>query len=168
AGLKNWLRKNPGKYDGLDVHDDPHVELPGKTGKRRPRADIIITYTAGTRPEFCFEAKRLHRTKARASEYTATGGMGCFISGRYASTYAEAAMIGYVQTDTLERWNDELLNRIKDEAAELELDRTEATVRFGSSFPLEWASTHRRVGFVPVKVFHILLDCRKGGHEKNI
>ena len=167
AALKKWFRANPGKYDGFDVHDDPHVELTGKTGKRRPRADIIITYTAGIRPEFCFEAKRLHRTKAVAARYTDAGGMGCFISGRYASGYREAGMIGYVQTDTLERWNDELRKRIQDEMAKLELDSTEASVRFGSSFPLEWTSTHRRVGLTPVKLFHILLDCRKPGHEKD-
>lgn len=161
AGLKNWLRANPGKYDSYDVHDDPHVELPGKTGKRRPRADIIITYTAGTRPEFCFEAKRLHRTKARASKYTAAGGMGCFISGRYASACTEAAMIGYVQTDTLERWHGELQQRTQDETADLKLESTEAAVKFPSAFPLEWTSTHRRDRHCPVKLFHILLDCRK-------
>lgn len=165
AGLKKWLRANPGKYDGFDVHDDPHVELPGKTGKRRPRADIIVTYAAGMRPEFCFEAKRLHRTKAVAARYTDVGGMGCFISGRYASSYAEAAMIGYVQTDTLERWHRELQERVRNESADLNQERTEASVKFESAFPLEWASIHRRDGRESVRVFHILLDCRKSHHE---
>jgi hypothetical protein len=166
AALKKWFRANPGKYDGFDVHDDPHVELAGKTGKRRPRADIIITYTAGIRPEFCFEAKRLHRTKARASHYTDEEGMGCFISGRYASSYAEAAMIGYVQTDTLERWHGELQARVQKQVVELNLESTEAAVNFASAFPLEWVSTHRRDVHGPVRLFHIILDCRKAGHDE--
>jgi len=165
AGLKAWLRANPGKYDGFEIHDDPHVELAGKTGKRRPRADIIITFTAGVRPEFCFEAKRLHRTKARASHYTDADGMGCFISGRYASSYAETAMIGYVQTDTLERWRGELQERIQNEGVELKLERAENDVEFGSPFPLEWASTHRRDARSVVRIFHILLDCQKTNNE---
>lgn len=166
VALKKWFRANPGKYDGFDVHDDPHVELAGKTGKRRPRADIIITYTAGIRPEFCFEAKRLHRTKARAAHYTDAEGMGCFISGRYASSYAEAAMLGYVQTDTLERWHGELQERVQQEGVELNLEGTEAAINFASAFPLEWASMHRRSGHVSMRLFHIILDCRKSGHEE--
>jgi len=159
--LKQWFRSNPGKYDGFDVYDDPHVELAGKTGKRRPRADIIVTYTAGIRPEFCFEAKRLHRTKAVSTRYTDTGGMGCFISGRYAGNYGEAAMIGYVQTDTIERWHAELQRRVQDEAVDLKLGSTHVTVKFPSAFPLEWSSVHQRKGYPPVELFHILLDCRK-------
>ena len=166
VGLKKWLRSNPGKYDSYDVHDDPHVELPGKTGKRRPRADIIITYTAGIRPEFCFEAKRLHRTKAVAARYTDAGGMGCFISGRYAGSYAEVAMIGYVQTDTLERWHGELQERVRNEADDLKLEHAEACVKFESAFPMEWASTHRREGRSAIRVLHIPLDCRKSDCNK--
>jgi hypothetical protein len=166
AGLKKWLQENPGKYDGFDVHDDPPVELVGRTGKRRPRADIIITYAAGIRPEFCFEAKRLHRTRAKAARYTNAGGMGCFISGRYASSYAEAAMVGYVQTDTLGRWHGELQKRVQKEAVELSLEGTETSVKFASAFPLEWASTHRREKHGPIRLFHIILDCQKAGHEE--
>lgn len=166
TGLKKWLRENPGKYDGFDVHDDPPLELAGKTGKRRPRADIIITYAAGIRPEFCFEAKRLHRTRAISAHYTNDGGMGCFISGRYASSYVEAAMIGYVQTDTPGRWHSELQERVQKEAVDLNLEGTEIFVKFTSAFPLEWASTHRREKYGPIRLFHIILDCRKGGHEE--
>lgn len=166
--LEDWFRQNPRESAGYFVKDDPPLGKSGKTGKRRPRTDIIIGYAAGVRPEFFFESKRLHRRKAIASRYTGTGGMGCFISGRYAKGYTEAAMIGYVQTDTLQSWNEELRKRVQDEMVELELDSTEAVVRFGSSFPLEWTSTHRRGGLVPVKLFHILLDCRKPGHEQDI
>jgi hypothetical protein len=74
-------------------------------------------------------------------------------------------MIGYVQTDTLERWHSELQERVRNEASELKLENSEATVRFLEAFPLEWASTHRRDGLDPVRLLHILFDCRKPGHE---
>lgn len=165
--LKDWFRAHPKESAGFDVHDDPPLRQSGKTGKRRARTDIIITFAAGVRPEFFFEAKRLHRKKAVGSRYTAAGGMGCFISGRYASNYTEVAMIGYVQTDTLERWHGELQERVQDEGGDLKLETTEAGVRFESAFPLEWASTHRRDERSAVRVFHILLDCRKPNNEQD-
>jgi hypothetical protein len=159
--LKVWFRQNPNDSPCFDVHDDPPLAGSGKTGKRRARTDIIINFTAGNRPEFFFEAKRLHRKKAPGSRYTEAGGMGCFISGRYASNYGEAIMIGYVQTDTLEQWHGELQGRVQSESKELNLERTEALVKFDLSFPLEWASTHRRNRLGSVRLFHVLLDCRK-------
>jgi hypothetical protein len=91
--------------------------------------------------------------------------MGCFISGRYASEYREAAMIGYVQTDTLEYWQADLKKRIQDEAGQLKLESSEANSKFGSAFPLEWSSTHKRAGKPPIKVLHVLLDCRKAAAQ---
>lgn len=159
--IEEWFLRNPKEAAGFFVKDDPPIRQSGRTGKRRPRTDIIIGYAAGARPEFVFEAKRLHRKKAVGSRYTAADGMGCFISGRYASSCAEAAMIGYVQTDSLERWCDELQIRVKNEAAELKLESTDPSLAFASAFPLEWASLHRRDEFGPMKLFHIVLDCRK-------
>lgn len=159
--MKDWFRSHHKESAGFDVHDDPPLKQTGKTGKRRARTDIIITFTAGVRPEFFFESKRLHRKKAVGSRYTGTGGMGCFISGRYASNYGEAAMVGYVQTDTLEKWHEELQGRVQGESKELNLEHTEASVKFDSSFPLEWASAHHRDGRGLLRLFHLLLDCRK-------
>ncbi|NOT62188.1 MAG: hypothetical protein HOP19_18410 [Acidobacteria bacterium] len=150
----DWLRK-------LYVKDDPHVKGAGRTGKNRLKADIIIGLTKGARPEFVFEAKPLHRKKARASRYRGKDGMGCFIGGRYASEYTEAAMIGYVQSDTLEYWQATLQEQIEANAQSLELDHIEKQAPFPDLFPLEWSSSHRRKEAAPVKLFHILLDCRK-------
>jgi hypothetical protein len=159
--LEKWFRNNPQQSVGFFIKDDPPVRGTGKTGKRRPRTDIVIGYAAGARPEFCFEAKRLHRSKAVGSRYTSAAGMGCFIVGFYARQYAEAAMIGYVQTDTLEQWQSELQGRVQDEAQQLKLERTDANVSFESAFPLEWSSTHSRQDNSPIRLFHLLLDCRK-------
>jgi hypothetical protein len=160
--LEIWFRQNPTDSPGFFVCDDPPLAGGGKTGKRRSRTDIIISFAAGTRPEFFFEAKRLHRKKAVGARYTDAGGMGCFISGRYASRYTEAAMIGYVQTDTLECWHGELQKRVQSESLALKLEKTESDVGLKEAFPLEWASTHGRDGELPrVRLFHVLLDCRK-------
>jgi len=102
--LENWFRSHPDDSFLFFVKDDPPLSGSGRTGKRRPRTDVIIGYAAGRRPEFFFEAKRLHRTKATSSRYTGPDGMGAFISSRYASQYPEAAMVGYVQSDTMENW----------------------------------------------------------------
>lgn len=160
-GLEKWFRTHPEQSNGFFVKDDPPLPGTGKTGKRRPRTDIIIGFAAGSRPEFCFEAKRLHRTKAVASRYTGAAGMGCFISGRYASHCREAAMVGYVQTDTLDQWQDDLQKRVKDEAQQLKLEETGVSLKFDSAFPLEWSSTHGRDSGSSVTLFHLLLDCRK-------
>ena len=159
--LEKWFRAHPQQSVGFFIKDDPPLGGTGKTGKRRPRTDIIIGYAAGVRPEFYFEAKRLHRSKAVGSRYTSADGMGCFISERYASQYGEAAMIGYVQTDTLERWKGDLEKRIQDEAQQLKLESSDANSSFEDAFPLEWSSTHNRNCRPPIKLFHLLLDCRK-------
>jgi hypothetical protein len=159
--LEKWFRNHPQQSVGFFIKDDPPVCGTGKTGKRRPRTDIVIGYAAGVRPEFCFEAKRLHRHKAVGSRYTGAAGMCCFITGLYARQYDEAAMIGYVQTGTLEQWQCGLKKRVQDEAHQLNLESTDADLRFESAFPLEWSSTHGRQAKSSVRLFHVLLDCRK-------
>jgi hypothetical protein len=159
--LEKWFRNNPQESVGFFIKDDPPVCGTVKTGKRRPRTDIVIGYAAGARPEFCFEAKRLHRSKALGSHYTSAKGMGRFIRGLYARQSAEAAMVGYVQTDTMEQWQVELQKRIQDKAHALKLESTDVHPSFESAFPLEWSSTHGRDGNSSIMLFHLLLDCRQ-------
>ncbi|MFY9610511.1 MAG: hypothetical protein WAU45_18115 [Blastocatellia bacterium] len=143
------------------IKDDPPLSGGGRTGTRRLRTDIIISYAAGKRPEFFFEAKRLHHTKAIASRYIGEAGMGCFISGRYASHCHEAAMIGYVQSDTPESWQATLQSNIEQQRDDLQLDRIIESVNFEESFPLEWISCHQRSSLAALSLFHIVLDCRR-------
>jgi len=159
--IDEWFRAHSADSFCFFIQDDPPIGGTERTGKRRLRTDIIIGYAAGDRPEFYFEAKRLHRTKAGASRCSGLEGMGCFISGRYAKRYCEVAMIGYVQSDTPEHWHAALQSKIKKDQYQLKVDNIEKSVCFLDSFPLEWASTHQRDGLTPVKVFHILLDCRQ-------
>src|SRR5204863_1279105 len=67
--LEKWFRANPKESFLFFIKEDPPISYQGRTGKRRPRTDIVMSYAAGTRPEFFFEAKRLHRTKALSSRY---------------------------------------------------------------------------------------------------
>jgi len=159
--IENWFLVNPQESFLFFIKDDPPLSGGGRTGKRRLKTDIIISYAAGKRPEFFFEAKRLHRTKAVASRYIGEKGMGCFISGRYASHCHEAAMIGYVQTDTPERWQTTLQSNVEQQPNDLQLDRVINSASFEESFPLEWISCHRRFSLPTLSLLHIVLDCRK-------
>lgn len=160
--LEQWFRDHPDESYVFFIKDDPPLSGSGRTGKRRLRTDIIISYAAGKRPEFFFEAKRLYgTTTSAASRYTGENGMRCFISGRYAGHCPQAAMIGYVQSDTLEHWQWTLQQRVDSLRSELEVEDITTPVSFESSFPLEWSSSHRRKGSAPVELFHILLDCSK-------
>lgn len=163
--LERWFIDNPKESEGFFVCDDPPVSGSGRSGKRRPRTDIKIGYAAGRRPEFFFEAKRLCRPNASASRYTGVEGIHCFLNGRYACQNGEAAMLGYVQSDSLDYWNDTLYANINSNRKKLNVKKIEQEVRFSDSFPLEWASTHGRDGLIPIRLFHILLDCRKNKPE---
>ncbi len=164
--IDEWFRAHAQDSSCFFVRDDPPIGGTARTGKRRLRTDIIISFAAGNRPEFFFEAKRLHRTKASASRYSGLDGLGCFITGRYANRYHEVAMIGYVQTDTMQHWHTALQSKVEKDWHELKIESIEKSVFFSDAFPLEWASLHRREGLMPVKVFHILLDCRKIDSQK--
>jgi hypothetical protein len=87
--------------------------------------------------------------------------MGCFINGLYARQSSEAAMIGYVQTDTLEHWQIDLQKRVQDKAQQLKLEGIDVSMSFESALPLEWSSAHGRHGNSSIILFHLLLDCRK-------
>jgi hypothetical protein len=163
--LENWFRRNATESVGFFIKDDSPVVWNIATGKRRPRTDIIFSYAAGSRPEFVIEAKRLHRQKAVAARYVAASGVGCFVSAKYASGYLEAAMLGYVQTDTSEWWRSELERRVREGADQLKLKDVETRVNFKDALPLEWASFHHRDGLQAMTVFHLLLDCRKAAKQ---
>jgi len=148
------------------VRDDPPVRTPGRSGRARNRADLIIKSTSEGGSEYIFEAKRLKKERLKkkghpVSGYTGLGGMGCFISGKYASRYYEAGMLGYVQSDGLAEWKDKVKRKIDRDAKKLSLitgsQRDEQII---CAFPLEWVSEHNRnsVGR-PITVYHILLDC---------
>ncbi|MEZ4322199.1 MAG: hypothetical protein R3F61_32300 [Myxococcota bacterium] len=85
-------------------HDDPPVNVGGRTGKRRPRVDLRLeaAHREGN-PTFPIEAKRLGKGHG-CGEYLGPTGLGCFLEGTYGSSCSDVGMLGYVQTPTVEDW----------------------------------------------------------------
>ena len=156
---KRDLRRTPSWIKHYSFHDDPPLDDETKSGRRRKRADIIIEWDDKRSPEFVFEAKRLRKNGYRVDKYVGLEGMGCFLSGDYANRYDEAAMLGYVQSDSLNFWKQKVWNKIETEANSLELLQ-QINVNISPDFPDEWLSEHNRkkVGR-KIKIYHILLDC---------
>lgn len=150
----------PRWYKHYSIYDDPPIPTKGRTGRSRLRLDIIIQANWKGRPKYCFEAKRLHKKGHPVSKYVGPDGMGCFLSGRYASRYQEAAMIGYVQSDTLGHWRGKIFSEIDRLASSLllrSLPRDEIVI---DELPIEWVSEHDRENISsPIAIYHILLDC---------
>ncbi|MCP4371273.1 MAG: hypothetical protein GY797_24630 [Deltaproteobacteria bacterium] len=154
-------QKNPPRwYNHYSVKDDPPIEAEGRVGGERLRLDIIIEATWKGRPEYCFEAKRLRKNGFPSSKYVGESGMGCFINGLYASRYQEAAMLGYVQSDSVEQWRNKIRGEIDKKAKELRLIPPQRNEKIIDTFPFEWTSEHRRENIShPITIFHILLKC---------
>lgn len=145
------------------VYEDYQVESEERVGRTRYKVDIVIEgATISQRPQYMFEAKRLKSGACEANRYLGSDGIGCFINGRYADRYAEAAMLGYVQSDSLEHWKTKISNQIENRGTALFLKALDSNVQFEHSLPLEWASEHHRVTLGrPIRILHILLDCRQ-------
>jgi len=136
------------------------VEKEGCEGKKRPQPDLIIEGTMRGRPEYVFEAKRLKKAGFGTGKYLGKDGLGCFISGKYTARYSEAAMLGYVQSDSPKYWQMEIREKINLKKTNLNL----LSVRqkeIINDLPHEWLSVHRRDGMDrSITIFHILLDFR--------
>jgi hypothetical protein len=142
------------------VHDDPPLDHPGTTGKRRPRVDIEMERVQrGTRPRFQFEAKRLH-TRDSVREYLGEGGLLSFLTGRYAAEHEDAGMIGYVQAPPVHEWVARIQKRMEGARKELSMNaegeawRSRTDPRLQSSYE----SLHLRPGR-PIRIHHTFLEC---------
>lgn len=149
---------HPGTWDGYDVKDDTPVSGGGRTGRKRKRPDIVINYTAGDRPEYWFEAKKL-RNPSDIKEYTGPKGMGRFVCGDYAPKGKEVAMLGYVQKRQPDYWLNEIIQGITENEVELELEHL-GQPAFTPPLPCKRVSSHRRncLGR-SILIYHILLNC---------
>ena len=147
----------------LEPLDDPPQNAPGRLGRSRPRVDIEFVRLSGRgkRPRFHIEAKRLYRSDS-VNEYFGDSGLGCFITGRYASQETTGGLLGYVQTDTSLEW----LTRLRTGFAE----RTETLrIALGTTFaeadglqdlgPLLKSCHGRQPAILgQIEIFHLMLD----------
>lgn len=164
CGMNDWmcLRNRPAWCKYYSVHEEAPVSRKDSHGKSRPRTDIFIELgSRPERPEYVFEAKRLRTNGFEAGKYTGIDGMGCFTGGIYAAEYDEAAMLGYVQSDTLIEWKMRVKKSIIKNAVSLYLQSAQYDEVIIPDFPLEWVSEHARVKAMgkPIRIYHVLLDC---------
>jgi hypothetical protein len=162
--IKVWMRRRdrPPWCKYYSVHEEAPVSGEDAHGKSRPRTDIFIELGSPTeRPEYVFEAKRLRTNGFEAGKYTGIDGMGCFTEGIYAAEYDEAAMLGYVQSNTLDEWKKRVMKSITENASSLYLQSAQYDEVVIPDFPLEWVSEHERHNSKgnPVRIYHILLNC---------
>jgi hypothetical protein len=84
------------------VAEETRVNDGKRSGKRRFRIDIeIIQSQPGMRPQFAFEAKRLHDGASRTA-YLGREGLECFVDGRYVKGAEICGMLGYVQAESID------------------------------------------------------------------
>lgn len=159
---KRFFSPSPEWIKYYAFHDNSPRESDGRVGSDRTRADIIIEFNneAGT-PEFFFEAKRLKSGSYSIGQYAGDDGMGCFINGDYASRYDEAGMLGYIQSDSIDVWQDKAQKKIDQDNIQLQLVDSQTPVTIHDKLAHEWVSTHQRktLNSRAIKIYHILLDC---------
>lgn len=109
----------PEEYRRYDIHDQPPENPESELlGNERRRLDLSITCTGSIpRPVFTLEAKRLRTGGYPIGKYVGDGGMGDYISGRYAPTHVEAAMVGLIQNRDVAYWMAELRRCFADDLA---------------------------------------------------
>ena len=152
---------SPPWCDMFFVSEDRPEETAGRVGRSRLRPDIVIeTNSPRQRPEYVFEAKRLHKGSHGVDKYVGQEGMRCFIDGAYGHRYDEAGMLGYVQSDSPIDWQISVKKAINNEKDRLGLFGNQRDITVIDAFPIEWITEHRRDGVGrPVAIYHILLDC---------
>src|SRR5712691_5124297 len=146
--INDWMRHSgrPLWCKYYSVHEEAPVSGKGGHGKSRTRTDIFIELgSRRERPIYVFEAKRLRTKGFGASKYIGVEGMGCFTEGIYAEGYDEAAMLGYVQSNTLNEWKKRVKKSITENAASLYLQSALFDEVVIAEFPLEWVSEHERL-----------------------
>lgn len=147
------------RFDRYELSEDNPLAGESRTGKRRRRADIRIrSRVLKPRPSYILEAKRLRRGGPGVKSYLGPDGLRRFLDDTsYAASATEAAMVGYIQSDTPPVWANEI-------ASELTAD-PELRARTGLA-PYEptalqhcFVSSHVQAINGEVEIYHLLLDC---------
>lgn len=106
-----WMRM-------FQVHDQHPVTPPGgpksvrRVGKRRSKIDLQFVANSGSGfHRFSWEAKRLGPGHAIGA-YLGPAGMGCFLTGQYASDCDYGGMLGYAQSEDAASWLNVLTKKL--------------------------------------------------------
>lgn len=150
------------------IHDDPPLNVVGKLGKSRPRVDIEFERVArGKHPRLRFEAKRLDSsTGHRVGVYLGDEGLGCFLSGKYPTTHAEAGMLGYVQSEDEPTWAERISSALERDGGMYGVVTPAFRRRRSPGGPPHtYISRHDTQAAPHVTIFHVLLRFRRDRHD---
>lgn len=143
------------------IHNEAPSNRGPHQGKRRPRIDLLLQRTEpGPHPRLYFETKRLYRSDS-AARYVGDDGVGCFISGHYASDCTDAGMVGYVQRESVAAWSNRIETRMKKMRRSLRIVGSGAVwieETFDTRLSPAYKSTHLRTDDT-VTIHHSFLDC---------
>ncbi len=155
-------RTSPRWTSRFAIHDDPAVRNTARKGKRRKRIDIEIeSTTPRPRPRYSFEAKRLCAGTHGIGIYLGQNGLGEFISGNYSQNSDEAAMLGYIQSNTLDYWEKKLMRGFQKNASSLHICTDGSLINniVIDIFKYSYLSKHDRPSIgKPIRIFHLFLD----------
>jgi len=155
--IDELLKGNPdfmkqSKYYFLK-EEDPVRGEPEKQGKYRQRKDLVFQFSIPTpRIEFVFEAKRLKSKTHPVTNYIGKEGLQCFVNNEYAKKYQFAGMLGYVQTDTLSYWMNDLKKKLPQNSSNFK------KVSIIKELSEEFTTVHARTKNTDILIFHVLLD----------
>lgn len=140
------------------IHDDPPLNVAQKLGKSRPRVDIEFERVgSGKRPRLRFEAKRLNSaTGHTVAGYLGENGLGCFLTGKYPMTHAEAGMLGYVQSDKENAWAEKIAKALR-QGRNVYSVEDPPFCALESDLPHVYASHHNTANVPHTTLYHVLL-----------
>lgn len=156
------------RFDRYSVKEDNPQPGEDRVGSERRRVDILIERTKRPRQKYTFEAKRLERKDHRIGTYTGLtlwkkkqelDGMMRFIRGEtYAVGNSEAALIGYIQSDDINYWQNELHTTLQ---VSSELQRVQGLDAITDHIhPHTWTSQHNKAGGNEIRLYHLFFDCQ--------
>jgi hypothetical protein len=152
---------SPGVYMHYAIGDQDPVSPAGERGNDRLRVDINILRT-GIRPQlaYVFEAKRLRTGGFSIGKYTGDGGMGDFLSCRYAQGCPEGAMVGLWQNKDLAYWTNQLERSFKgNDSNRLSVIEGLIAVEVQPAIRSHMRSVHLRTDGTRITLLHTFLDC---------
>lgn len=149
------------RFQLYSAHNEDPVDDHGKSGKQRPRVDVLIE-CSGSKPRkrYRLEAKRCARKKYKGKykiDWYAQG-ISAFLNGLYAKDSPEGGLLGLMQSDDAKYWKNELSTKLKNDASlccQSPLSEAETT----PDLPGVTVSAHQRSDGSAIDLYHVFLDC---------
>ena len=149
------------RFQLYSAHNEDPVDDHGKSGKKRPRVDVLIE-CSGSRPRkrYRLEAKRCARKKYK-SKYNINWyaqGISAFLTGLYAKDSPEGGLLGLMQSDDEKYWRKELSTKLENDLSlccQSSLSKVEPT----SDLLDITVSVHKRSDGSAIDLYHVFLDC---------